>query len=106
MGGGTSLSTPLWAGIVALYAQALAKNSQSLSTVLETASPTGGGFNALLYQAKTVMGTGVLHDVVTGSSDINSTACYSTCSSGAKYNQMTGLGTPDVSALITQLLTE
>jgi hypothetical protein len=65
-GGGTSAAAPLWAAISALLAEQMASGGRSLAGLMQTASPSGGGFNALLYRAA---GTSPLafHDVVAGS---------------------------------------
>jgi len=106
MTGGTSLSAPIWAGMTALIAQSIWKNKQkTLANVMTTTSPSGGGFNALLYAAKSAAGTQVFHDIVSGSNNLTGAPC-ALCNAGAGYNDVTGLGTPQLSALMTQLLTQ
>jgi subtilase family serine protease len=89
--GGTSMSSPQWAGIVAV---ANAIRAQSSKAVL-------GDPHAVLYgQISTVAGTyaGDFYDVTTGA-DGN----CSTCKAKVGYDQVTGLGTPNVTSLLGTL---
>jgi hypothetical protein len=89
--GGTSLSTPQWAGLLAV---ANAMRLQGGKTLL-------GAPHGLLYgQIGAVSGTyaSVFADVTQGSDG----SC-GTCSAKTGYDQLTGLGTPNVTSLLTVL---
>ncbi len=89
--GGTSLSTPQWAGIVAV-----ANASRALS-----AKPALGAPHAVLYgQISTVPGTyaSAFADITQGSDG----SC-ATCTAKAGYDPLTGLGTPNVTSLLSAL---
>ena len=89
--GGTSLSTPQWAGLIAV-----ANATRALS-----AKPALGLPHAILYgQIATVPGTyaSVFADITKGS---NGTCA--TCSAKAGYDALSGLGTPNVSNLMSAL---
>jgi hypothetical protein len=89
--GGTSLSTPQWAGLVAV---ANALRAQAGKTAL-------GAPHAVLYgQLASVPGTyaSTFMDITKGA-DGN----CATCSAKAGYDQLTGLGTPKASELLTAL---
>ena len=89
--GGTSLSTPQWAGVLAI-ANALRAQS-SIAAV--------GAPHSLLYtQISTVASTyaGDFADITQGS-DGTCSSCYAKTG----YDLPTGLGTPNVSALLTSL---
>jgi kumamolisin len=82
-GGGTSISAPIWAGIVALLNQARAnKGIQSL-----------GLLGPLIYP---LHGTNAFHDITFGSN-----GAYS---AGAGYDLCTGLGTPNITNLAAAIL--
>lgn len=89
--GGTSLSTPQWAGVVAaanaLRAQAAKPALGAPQTVLYTQIAAVPGSYAAAFK-----------DVASGSDG----AC-STCASKAGYDIPTGLGTPNATALFTAL---
>jgi subtilase family serine protease len=107
MEGGTSLSAPLWAGIVALTAQAVSQQKgKTLASAMIAAYPGGGGFNAMLYAAKTAAGAAAFHDVVSGSDELDGYANCDLCSTGAGFNDVTGLGAPNVSGLINQIVSQ
>ncbi len=93
MAGGTSVSAPVWAGIGALFSQYLSAKGLSLSSLTST---TPGGFNGLLYQASA---TG-FHDVISGSNNLTLNPC-AICDAGVGYDSVTGLGTPNVTALFS-----
>ncbi|MEO6921340.1 MAG: S53 family peptidase [Collimonas sp.] len=96
MSGGTSASTPIWAGISALFGQYLGNKGSSLATLIKA---TPGGFNGLLYQAKVTQGTSPgFIDIVLGSNNLGSTPC-TICSAVAGYDNVTGLGVPNSSKL-------
>ena len=89
--GGTSLSTPQWAGVLAV---ANALRAQSAKAVL-------GAPHAMIYgQVAAVPGTyaGAFSDIVAG----NHGSCAS-CAAKAGYDAPTGLGTPQVGKLLSAL---
>ena len=89
--GGTSLSTPQWAGLIAV-----ANASRAL-----VAKPALGAPHAMLYgQIATVPGTyaSAFADVAKGSD-----GTCATCTSKVGYDQLTGLGTPNVTSLLSAL---
>jgi kumamolisin len=81
VGGGTSLSAPLWAGIAAVINQYLNQRG----------GPPLGDLNPLLYRASAGARLPAFHDVVRGGN-----AVYD---AGPGYDLVTGLGTPDVDNL-------
>lgn len=86
--GGTSLAAPMWAGLVAV---ANAGRQQA-------ARPVMGGGHALLYGQ---IGA-VASNYASSFSDIRlgSHGVCGTCTAGPGYDQLTGLGTPNASALV------
>jgi subtilase family serine protease len=98
MGGGTSASAPLWGGIAALLGQYLSNRGITLQNVIKT---TPGGFNGLLYQTK-LNGTGSFRDVVSGNNNLRASSC-TLCTATVGFDDLTGLGTPNVSALFSNL---
>jgi subtilase family serine protease len=101
MAGGTSVSTPLWAGMSALLAQSLAARGSTLPALVRA---TAGGFNALIYQARLTQGAqgalAGLNDITSGSNNLTLNAC-SLCQAGAGYDDVTGLGVPYLGALLS-----
>jgi subtilase family serine protease len=89
--GGTSLSTPQWAGLVAV---ANAIRAQTGKTAL-------GAPHSTLYGQIGAVPTSyaaAFADIVTGSDG----SC-ATCSARSGYDQLTGLGTPNAATLLTAL---
>jgi subtilase family serine protease len=89
--GGTSLSTPQWAGLIAV-----ANATRALS-----AKPALGAAHAVLYgQIAAVPGTyaSAFADITKGSDG----TCL-TCSAKLGYDPLSGLGTPNVAALLNSL---
>jgi len=86
VGGGTSLSAPLWAGITAVINQYLTANGGALL----------GDLNPLLYRITEGARLPAFHDVVRGGN-----AVYD---AGPGYDLATGIGTPDVDNLAKVLL--
>jgi len=89
--GGTSLSTPQWAGLIAA---ANAVRAQS-------GKPALGAPHAILYgQIATVPGTyaSVFSDITKGSD-----GTCALCTARVGYDPLSGLGTPNVTALMTAL---
>lgn len=96
--GGTSAGPPQFSGMAALLGQYLVANGIQ-------ASPNLGNINAVLYPLQPV--AGVFHDVTNGNNSV--IPCTEPCTAGTLtgynagpgYDQVTGLGTPDVYNLIT-----
>jgi len=96
--GGTSASTPVFAGIVTLLNQAVAGTGL-------------GNINQKLYLLAQSSSNGVFHDVKSGSNIVPCTAGTPSCptkapfqygySAGTGYDQVTGLGSVDADKLIT-----
>ena len=86
--GGTSVSTPAWAGIVALLNQAAQTDG-------------AGALNYALYPLAQKQyaedGPAVFHDVTTGDNSFNGVSGFA---AGVGYDLATGLGTPNVDLLI------
>lgn len=101
MSGGTSAAAPIWAGISALVGQQrVASGKGTLAALIKS---TAGGFNGLLYNAATAAGTStLLHDVVSGSNDLTGVSC-AVCSAQVGFDDVTGLGVPDVANLVGSL---
>ena len=87
--GGTSLATPVWAGISALAAQ-----SAGAARV--------GNLNAKLYTLGPLNNTASsgLHDVTIGNNSFNGVLGYS---AKPGYDRATGWGTPDIGILVPRL---
>ncbi|HEY6345592.1 MAG TPA: S53 family peptidase [Bryobacteraceae bacterium] len=84
--GGTSVSSPTWAGLMALVNQ-------------QSASIQGNANPALyaLYRRQTSGGAAAFHAITSGNNSVPGTAGYS---AGGGYNQATGLGSADAFALV------
>ena len=96
--GGTSASTPVFAGIVTLL-------NQSVGNV----PPAGlGNINSTLYRLAQTPANGAFHDVTTGDNKVPCTKGTTNCpnggtigySAGKGYDQVAGLGSVDVNQLI------
>ena len=86
VGGGTSLSAPIWAGFTAIMNQYLTENGgHSL-----------GDLNPLLYEISQGARLPAFHDVTLGGNAVDD--------AGPGYDLVTGLGTPDVDNLARDLL--
>jgi subtilase family serine protease len=91
--GGTSLATPLWAGLIALANERAADNGQ----------PPVGFVNPALYAiAKSTNYAACFHDITTGSNTNNVSPTKYHAAIG--YDLCTGLGTPNGDNLIPALL--
>jgi kumamolisin len=88
MGGGTSLSSPIWAGFTALMDPYLRQHG---------GSPVGFFNPALYYVADHAESYPPFHQVATGGNEV--------WRNGAGYNESTGLGSPDVYNLVRDVLT-
>jgi len=98
--GGTSVGSPVWAGIAALLGQQLAANGTALSARV---SATPGGFNGLLYRSSLFAGSDPALQPLAGGTSFSQGLTCSTCSFGPGYNDVAGLGTPDVASLAAAL---
>ncbi len=96
--GGTSASAPIWGGIAALLSQYANNKGQSLQ---EKVRATDYGFNELLYRTS-ASAPATFYDVVSGSNAAELRDC-ATCSAQPGYDQVTGLGSPNVQALAERL---
>jgi Pro-kumamolisin, activation domain/Bacterial Ig-like domain (group 3) len=99
--GGTSASSPSFAGIVALVNQYLMANGIQSKSGL-------GNINPALYNLAQNT-TGVIHDITTGDNVVPCVSKSPGCSSGSfgykaglGYDQVTGLGTVDAYNLVTK----
>jgi uncharacterized protein (TIGR03437 family) len=97
--GGTSVGGPQFAGIATLLSQYLVANGFE-------SSPNLGNINSTLYPLAPVVG--VFHDITTGTNIVNPCEGLRDCTAasigyeaGPGYDQVTGLGTPNVYNLIT-----
>ena len=86
--GGTSAVSPLWAGLIALVNQRLAK----------VGKPPAGFVNPLLFSV--LPGAGVFRDIVSGNNDIEGIGKYKAAKG---WDACTGLGTPDGTKLLGAL---
>lgn len=86
VGGGTSLSAPIWAGFAALINQFLLQNDGKLL----------GDINPLLYRIADASPRPAFRDIILGSNAVEFAQ--------PGYDLVTGLGTPDVESLAQNLL--
>ena len=86
VGGGTSQSAPIWAGLAAVMNQYLLANGGRLI----------GDFNPLLYRIAAGAPLPAFRDVTLGGNVV--------ADAGPGYDLVTGLGTPDVDNLVRNLL--
>jgi kumamolisin len=86
VGGGTSQSAPIWAGLAAVMNQYLLANGGRLI----------GDFNPLLYRIAAGAPLPAFRDVTLGGNAV--------ADAGPGYDLVTGLGTPDVDNLVRNLL--
>jgi subtilase family serine protease len=89
--GGTSIGSPQWAGIFAVANAMRALSSQS----------TLGDPHAVLYQQIAAVSGNYASDFLDVTQGSNGSC--STCSAKVGYDQVTGLGTPNASSLLTAL---
>jgi subtilase family serine protease len=100
MAGGTSMATPLWAGLSALLAEYLANKGESFPALI---AATPGGFNGLLYQMSLTQGNrDSFYDISGGSNNVIGSSCP-LCIATPGYNDVTGLGAPDAVNLFSHL---
>jgi subtilase family serine protease len=94
--GGTSEGAPQWSAIVARLGQYLNTQGSSVQSLLAT----NHGFNNMLYQTKIDQGSkSSFFDVTAGSNDTSSKPCV-LCSASTGYDDVTGLGVPNVGNLL------
>ena len=96
--GGTSVSSPVWAGIAALLGQQMANDGTSLTARV---AATPGGFNALLYRSSLFTGADPALQPLAGGTSFSHGLPCATCGFGLGYNDLEGLGTPDVASLVS-----
>ncbi len=97
MEGGTSVGAPLWAGITALIAQQKAAAGTSLAASVAAAP---GGFNGLLYRGNLFATANPALEALAGGTIFAQEVSCGSCSVVPGYNDVAGLGTPDVASLI------
>ncbi|WP_199255955.1 S53 family peptidase [Mycolicibacterium mengxianglii] len=85
VGGGTSQSAPIWAGLTALMNQYLVENNGTLI----------GDINPLLYRIAEGAPRPAFRDVTLGGNAVDN--------AGPGYDLVTGLGTPDIANLVRNL---
>ncbi len=95
MTGGTSVASPIWAGISAVFAQYLANKGSSLPALVKS---TSGGFNGLLYQTYKQHASAGFYDIITGSNNVISNGPLNLAGPG--FDDVSGLGAPNVSQLL------
>lgn len=97
--GGTSAGAPQFAGIALLLSQYLVTNGYQ-------SQPGLGNINPALYQNLAAV-VGVFHDIATGTNMVppcSASGCSGTLAgyrAGPGYDQVTGLGSPDINNLVT-----
>ncbi|WP_429555338.1 hypothetical protein [Paraburkholderia sp. MM5477-R1] len=94
--GGTSEGAPQWSAIVARLGQYLSAKGSSVSGLLTP----NGGFNGVIYQTKLTQASNSGFYNVTVGSDATGSAPCALCSAGAGYDDVTGLGVPNVGNLL------
>ncbi len=100
LSGGTSASSPIWAGVAALFGESLGANNQSLLSKLGNPQ---GGFGEILYQmAASSNSANLFYRSASGSNDLIGDAC-SLCTATGSYNEVTGLGSPNVANMVAYL---
>ena len=100
LSGGTSASAPLWAGFAALLGQSVGANNQSL---LQKLGNPQGGFGQIIYQmAAGSNASALFYRPTAGSNNLTSTPC-SLCTASGSYNEVTGLGSPNVANMMAYL---
>jgi len=97
MEGGTSVAAPLWAGIAALIAQQQAADGTSLAARV---AATPGGFNGLLYRGSLFAASNPALQALAGGTSFAQELSCGSCGVVPGYNDVAGLGTPDVARLI------
>jgi len=97
MSGGTSVASPIWAGISALFGQYLANKGGSLPALVKS---TPGGFNGVLYETYRQHAPAAgFYDIIAGTNNPISNGPLNLAGPG--YDDVSGLGAPNVSQLLT-----
>lgn len=100
LSGGTSASSPLWAGFAALLGESVGANNQSLLKKLGTPA---GGFGEILYQMGASANASTLfNQSVSGTNNLNGQTCM-LCVANGSYNEVTGMGAPNIANMVTYL---
>ena len=98
--GGTSASAPMWAGFAAIIGQSVGASNES---VMKKLGSPQGGFGQILYQmAASSNSASLFYRPASGSNNLTASPC-SLCNAGGNYNEVTGLGAPDVGNIIAYL---
>lgn len=94
--GGTSAGAPQWSAIVARLGQYMKAQGSSVSSLLIQ----NNGFNGVIYQTTIDQASkSSFFDVTSGSNDTSGKPCV-ICSATPGYNDVTGLGVPNVGNLL------
>jgi subtilase family serine protease len=94
--GGTSAGAPQWSAIVARLGQYLNGKGSSVTNLLTPSN----GLNGVLYQTRLAQSSqSGFFNVTLGSNDTGSKPC-ALCSAGPGYDDVTGLGVPNVGNLL------
>jgi len=100
LSGGTSAASPLWAGFAALIGESVGATNQ---TLLQKLGTPAGGFGEILYQMANSSNSALLfYRSNSGSNNLTSATC-SLCIATGNYNEVTGLGAPNLANMITYL---
>ena len=100
LGGGTSAASPIWAGVAALFGESLGANNQSLLSKLGNPA---GGFNQILYQmAASPSSANLFYRTTAGSNNALGAYCP-LCTATGNYNEVSGLGSPNVANMMAYL---
>jgi len=100
LSGGTSASSPIWAGFAALLGQSVGANNQSLLSKLGTPQ---GGFSEILYQmAASANSASLFYRSNSGSNNLTNASCP-LCTATGNYNEVTGLGAPNIQNMVAYL---
>ena len=98
--GGTSVAAPIWAGVAALFGESVGAKNQSLLSKL--GSPTGG-FSQILYQMAASSNSANLFYRANGGTNNALGANCPLCTATGNYNEVTGLGSPNVANMVAYL---
>ncbi|MFI5118782.1 MAG: protease pro-enzyme activation domain-containing protein [Thermoanaerobaculia bacterium] len=98
--GGTSASSPAFAGIAALLAQRAGGRLGNLNPILYAAGRTQYGLASASALAPLAAGSPAFHDITTGNNSVPGLTGFA---AGPGYDPATGLGSVDVAALASAL---
>jgi subtilase family serine protease len=100
LSGGTSASAPIWAGFAALLGESVGATNQSLLSKLGTPQ---GGFSQILYQmAVSTSSPNLFYHSNSGSNNLTAATC-ALCTATGAYNEVTGLGAPNIANMVGYL---